>query len=333
VVGERERWGIDGFQIGLALGGANGPEDWARDVALVERAEALGMHSVWVPEMHFARGVTASPLLALAGFAARTSRLRLATTSVLLPIHDPLRLADEIAALDRASRGRLIIGLGRGFSRPLFRAFGVDPRTKRARFDSALDTMLEAWRSGAEGRVRSPWQKPHPPLAVAAFGPKGLAQAAQRALPYLPSPLESPTRLAENLARWRQGLPEGADPAQTVVPVMRTVHTAGNDAEAARVLEALESQERTMRAAGGRAPRAIADAAQEDLRDRVVVGTVAEVIDRLGALRDQLGIDLLVARSQVPGGELGMRDDALLRLAEEVWPSLRSSTPRGGCCA
>jgi alkanesulfonate monooxygenase SsuD/methylene tetrahydromethanopterin reductase-like flavin-dependent oxidoreductase (luciferase family) len=322
-VTERERWGIDGLQLGIALGGASAPGEWARDIALVERAEQLGLHSVWVPEMHFGRGVTASPLVALGAFASRTARIRLATTSILLPIHDPLRLADEIAALDRASRGRTLVGLGRGFRAPLFRAFGVDPKTKRDRFDTALDAMLAAWKDGAGGRVRSPWQRPHPPLAVAAFGPMGLAQAARRALPYLPSPLETANRLAENLERWRGGLPEGSKPDEAVVPVMRTVYAAADEREAADVLAALEAQERALQSNGDRTPRAIADAAKEDLRERVVIGTVHQVVDRLGALREQLRIDLLIVRPQVPGAAEGGRFDALDRLAEEVWPALR----------
>lgn len=322
---ERARWGIDGFELGLALGGASSPGEWQRDLALVDRAEALGLHSIWVPEMHFARGVTASPLIALGAFGARTKRVRLATTSLLLPIHEPLRLADEIAALDRASRGRAIIGLGRGFRAPLFRAFGVDPKTKRDRFDAALDAILAAWRDGAEGAVRAPWQRPHPPLAVAAFGPKGLAQAARRGLPYLPSPLEGPRRLAENLERWRAGLPGGDDVSDRVVPVMRTVHAAADPREAADVLAALDAQERSLRSQGGRTPRAIAGAVQEDLRERVVVGTLPEVIDRLGALRDQLGIDLLIVRAQVPvgGADGAAHQESLQRLAEEVWPAVR----------
>jgi len=325
VVNERARWGIDRFELGLALGGASRPGEWQRDLTLVERAETLGLHSVWVPEMHFARGVTASPLIALGAFAARTRRLRLATTSLLLPIHEPLRLADEIAALDRVSRGRTIIGLGRGFRAPLFRAFGVDPKTKRDRFDTALDAMLAAWRDGADGAVRAPWQRPHPPLAVAAFGPKGLAQAARRGLPYLPSPLEGPRRIAENMERWRAGLPRDDAVADRVVPVMRTVHAAASPREAADVLAALDAQERSMRGSGGRTPRSIAAATQEELRERVVVGTLPEVIDRLGALRDRLGIDLLIVRPQVPiGGADGTaHQESLQRLAEEAWPALR----------
>ena len=322
---QHRRWGLRGFELGIAIGGASSPDDWDHDLALAERAERLGLHSLWVPEMHFARGVTSSPLLVLAAVAARTVRIRLATTSMLLPIHDPIALADEIAALDRTSRGRTIIGLGRGFRAPLFRAFDVDPRTKRDRFDAALDIMLEAWSTGADGRVRSPWQEPHPPLAVAAFGPKGLAQAARRGLPYLPSPLESPQKLEENLALWRDGLPRSTDPEAIVTPVMRTVHTAEDEREARAVIAALESQERSMPGAGERAPRAIAEATQVDLRERVIVATAAEVTDRLGMLRDQLGIDLLIVRPQVPGIERRAREDALARLCEQVWPALRSA--------
>ena len=318
----RERWGLETCRLGLALGGSSAPAEWASDLALVETAEALGLHSVWVPEMHFARGVTASPLMALHAFAARTERIRLATTSILLPIHEPLALADEIAALDRSSRGRAIIGLGRGFNPTLFRTFGVDPKTKRDRFDATLDTMLAAWREGAEGRVRSPWQQPHPPLAVAAFGPKGLAQAARRALPYLPSPLESPDYLAANLTRWREGLPEGVDPQQIIVPVMRTVFAAVDDAEARTVFAELEAQESALRRPRGRTPRAIAEAAEVPLSERVVVATVPEVIDRLARLREQLGLDLLIVRPLTSGDGGTSRQDALARLAEDVWPAV-----------
>jgi alkanesulfonate monooxygenase SsuD/methylene tetrahydromethanopterin reductase-like flavin-dependent oxidoreductase (luciferase family) len=269
--------------------------------------------------MHFARGVTASPLLALSAFAARTQRIRLATTSLLLPIHEPRALADEIAAVDRASRGRLLIGLGRGFRAPLFRAFGVDPKVKRDRFDAALEAMRRGWSQQADA-VRSPWQRPHPPLAVAAFGPKGLAQAARHGLPYLPSPLESVARLEDNLRRHRDALPAGVDPDDLVVPVMRTVHVAADDAEAKHVLSALDAEARAM---VGRAPRSLVEAAGDDVEERVVVGTAPRVRDRLGELRERLGIDLLIVRSQVPALDPSAREAGVQRLVEEVWPALR----------
>ena len=86
------------------------------------------------------------------------------------------------------------------------------------------------------------------------------------------------------------------------------------------ILDALESETRQL---AGRAPRSLAAAAEEAIEERVVVGTTAEVVDRLGTLRERLGIDLLIVRPQVPllGG--AAREDALARLVEEVWPALR----------
>ena len=322
---ERQRWGLDGLGLGLSLAGASSAEDWRRLLDWVDRAEALGLHSVWVPEMHFAAGVSASPLLALSAFAARSKRLRLGTTSLLLPIHDPVRLAEEIAALDTLSGGRVLLGLGRGFRARLFETFGVEAAAKRNRFDAALDRMLELWREGGEdagsGPRLTPVQDPHPPLAVAAFGRKGLLQAALRGLPYLASPLESIRIVAENLRFHRDHLPENIDPAQIVVPLMRTVHVAADDAEAGRVRRSLEAESKTLR---GRVPPALARASAGRLADRVIVGTADEVTDSLGSYCEKVGWDLMIVRT----GNLAASDEeqeaSLTRLVEEIWPALPS---------
>ncbi len=306
----RGRWGLRGPALGVAVGGASTPDDWQRALRWVERADELGLHSVWVPEMHFAPGVSASPLIALAAFAARSRRLRLGTTSLLLPIHDPERLAAEVAALDRLSGGRVILGLGRGFRRPLFEVFGVDASAKRDRFDEHLDRMLERWRDDDP-----PHQSPHPPLAVAAFGPKGLAQAARRGLPYLASPLEPMDQVGENLARHREGLPAEVDPASLVVVVMRTAFVASDDGEAGRVREALEKETRAIR---GRVPRSLERAAAAGVDQRALVGTAGEVRDRLAGWREQLGLDLLIARPDVAGATPSARRASLERLAEII---------------
>lgn len=317
--------------LGIALAGPQDPRQWARARVLVGRAEELGLHSIWLPEGHFRRGATPSPLVALAAFAARTRRLRLATTSLLLPIHAPLRIATEVAELDALSGGRVILGLGRGFQPAVFEAFGVRASSKRDLFDEALDVILRAWR-GDEGdtaagtgdteesqRVPRPLQRPHPPLVVAAFGRKGLLQAARLGLPYLASPLETLTALEENYATWREHLAVEPEPAAPRVPLMRTVHVAASDAEASRVRSALGAE---LSAAAARATPALARAAQGRLEDRVVVGTVAFVQDALARYRERLGMDLLVARSEVAGASEPERDASLELLAAEVLPVL-----------
>ncbi|MCP5070645.1 MAG: LLM class flavin-dependent oxidoreductase, partial [bacterium] len=312
---------MSGLSVGLAVAAGTTPSNWARTLRLVERADRLGMHSVWLPEHHFHPNATPSPLVTLTAFAARTEQVRLATTSLLLPVQHPLHVAAQVALLDQLSGGRVLLGLGRGFRPPLFRAFGVAAKTKRDRFDEALDTMLAAWTgtafeqggqyygTGAVHLGLRPAQQPHPPLVVAAFGPKGLAQAARRGLPYLASPLEGLPALAENYAFWRDHCHADPDPRAPSVPVMRTAFLAEDDRTAARVRAALEGEQRIVPA--GRPNKALTRAAAGPLEDRVLVGTRTQVEDRIGHYREQLGLDLLVVRTEVPGASDGEREASL----------------------
>jgi alkanesulfonate monooxygenase SsuD/methylene tetrahydromethanopterin reductase-like flavin-dependent oxidoreductase (luciferase family) len=336
--------------LGLALGGAGAPPEWRRQLAVAERADALGLHSVWLPEGHFRPGATPAPLLGLAALAARTRRVRLATTSLLLSIHDPLRVAADVAVLDHLSRGRVLLGLGRGFQPALFATFGVAAASKRDRFDAALDRLLAAWsgaphgareRAGSREAARAgdgssrpdgfrlglaPLQRPHPPLVVAAFGRQGLLQAARRGLAYLASPIETLPALEANYALWRQHATRAPDARAPAAPVMRTVFVAGSDAEARRVRAALEHDVLRVRAAA-RVPPALARAAQGAAEDRVLVGSAEAVAEGVARYRERLGLDLLVARTEVPGASEAERDASLERLAGEVWPRLGATAP------
>jgi alkanesulfonate monooxygenase SsuD/methylene tetrahydromethanopterin reductase-like flavin-dependent oxidoreductase (luciferase family) len=322
------------LRLGLSLWAPNTSQGWVRALGLAERADALGLHSLWVPEHHFDPGATSAPLATLAAIAARTRQIRLATTSLLLPLHHPLRLAAEIASLDAISGGRALIGLGRGFRANVFAAFGVDTSVKRDRFDESLDAMLAAWageavpltgphfaaKPGESLRLAlAPVQRPHPPLVVAAFGKKGLQQAARRALPYLASPLESLESLAENYALWEAERSGEPPPGTPRVPVMRIAYAAGSDAEARRVMDALAGD---ALAAARRAPAALARAASEPISARAIVGSAAFVRDELARYRERIGIDLVVARTEVPGATEAERDAALERIAGEVMPGI-----------
>ena len=103
-----------------------------------ERAEALGFHSLFLPEHHFGGpGSIPSPLLLLAAVASRTRKLKLGTTSYLLPLRHPLHAAAEVAVLDRLSGGRVILGVGRGF-RPATSLCGRSVHSPRHLTDMAL---------------------------------------------------------------------------------------------------------------------------------------------------------------------------------------------------
>jgi len=314
-------WGLEKPGLGLSLGGAHSTPQVERHRGWVALAEARGLHSVWLPEMHFAQGACPAPLVELAGHAASTQRIRFGTTSLLLPLHPPEQIAAEIAALDQLSRGRLLVGLGRGFNKKMLEAFDVPPAEKRDRFDAALDRIFDLWAEGNEGNTAlATYQKPHPPLAVAAFGPKGLSQAARRGLPYLASPVETLNQIADNQERHRAQLPDPSERALSLV--MRTVFVSDDAGELAEARESL-AQEMTGRRAA--MPQAIRKALDAPLEERAVIGTTAEVTERLASDRARLSIDLLIVRPQLGKMDPATLERSLVRLAEEVWPAVSSS--------
>jgi alkanesulfonate monooxygenase SsuD/methylene tetrahydromethanopterin reductase-like flavin-dependent oxidoreductase (luciferase family) len=284
--------------------------------------------------MHFVPGACSTPLINLAAIAARSKTLRLATTSLLLPLAHPIDVARNVATLDHLCRGRLILGLGRGFPKHLFNAFEIDASSKRDRFDECLEMVLKLWAGeewddearfhevsdpGNFARVE-PRQLPHPPLAVAAFGRKGLAQAARWGLPYLASPMEPFDLIAENLAFHRAEMQGGEAPEAAVVPIMRTVFVSEDSLTLARVTAKLEAERRP---ASLKLPKAIARAVDAPIEERVVVGTRDQVTSRLARYRDELGMNLLVARPLIGGASPDEQEASMTALVEEVVPALQ----------
>jgi alkanesulfonate monooxygenase SsuD/methylene tetrahydromethanopterin reductase-like flavin-dependent oxidoreductase (luciferase family) len=304
-----------------------------------ETAEAMGFESFWLPESHFqAQGSCPTPLLLLAAAAARTSRIALGTTSYLLPIRNPLHAAEEVAVLDRVSNGRVILGLGRGFRPSLFAAFGVPQREKRDRFEAALAVMRRAWAGepilcdGADpSRAVAtevepvyveprPVQQPHPPLWVAAFGPKAVTQAGRLGLPYLASPMEPLGRLAQNYRMHAEAMDEAGIAAgiaaRLPVPVMRTLFVSTEPSALSRVREGLERQAAELRASTSSVLRGRAEGSIDDW---ALIGEPARVSDQVERYREELGITHLIVRGAIPHTE----GDERLRSLETLLSILR----------
>jgi alkanesulfonate monooxygenase SsuD/methylene tetrahydromethanopterin reductase-like flavin-dependent oxidoreductase (luciferase family) len=282
-----------------------------------ETAEAMGYDSFWLPESHFqSPGACPAPLLLLATAAARTSRILLGTTSFLLPIRNPLHAAAEVAVLDRVSNGRVILGLGRGFRPSLFAAFNVPQREKRDRLESTLAIMRRAWagepilENGGEPfwLEPRPVQEPHPPLWMAAFGPKGVGQAGRLGLPYLASPVEPLFRLLQNYRLHGEALQEAGMSARLPVPIMRTVFVSADPSALRNVREGLERQAAEMRASTSAVLRGRAEGGIDDW---AVVGEPSRVAEEIARYREELGITHLIVRGAVPHAESAERLDSL----------------------
>jgi len=156
-------------------------------------AEQLGFDAVWASEHHFSEDAwNPSPITFLAAVAARTARVRIGTYVLLLPFHNPVRVAEDIAVLDNISGGRVDLPVGVGSAVEEFRTFGIG-------FDERLGRTFEALRiiercfAGEEfshkgkyyefPNVRmttTPVQRPGPPIWVASMGDQSVAWTARR---------------------------------------------------------------------------------------------------------------------------------------------------------
>jgi len=129
--------------------GVSDREAWAAELALADRAEALGYDSVWAVEHHFAEySMSPHPLQFLTWVAARTERVGLGSMVCVLPWHNPVRLAEEVSVLDHVSGGRLVLGIGRGLSRMEFEGMGVDMAASRELFGEYAEALLDAFDTG-----------------------------------------------------------------------------------------------------------------------------------------------------------------------------------------
>jgi alkanesulfonate monooxygenase SsuD/methylene tetrahydromethanopterin reductase-like flavin-dependent oxidoreductase (luciferase family) len=193
-------------------------------VRLAEGAESAGLSALWIAEHHFhSGGVCPSPPVLLAACGARTQRLRLGALVSVLPFHRPVELAEQYAMVDRLLNGRLNLGVGSGYIPMEFEGFGVDPASKRERFDAGLETMLRAF-AGEEVRSDGPLahpvrlnvrpvQVPHPPIWIAVQRREAIPFVAQRGtsialVPY--ATLAHLGELAEEIREFRDHRPAGS---------------------------------------------------------------------------------------------------------------------------
>ncbi|MEA2934661.1 MAG: hypothetical protein QOD74_1307 [Variibacter sp.] len=115
-------------------------------------ADEIGMHSAWIGEHHFSTlGVLSCPELVLSYVAARTERIRLAPAVTVLPLHHPIRVAEQWATLDLLSGGRVDFAAGRGYDKREYLPFGTDFDDNQALFEEGMEIVRKLW--AADGRI------------------------------------------------------------------------------------------------------------------------------------------------------------------------------------
>ena len=122
---------------------------WADELRLIEEIEGLGFESLWTVEHHFTDYIVCpDPVQFLTYWAGRTERILLGTGVIVLPWHDPMRIAEQITVLDNLSGGRMILGLGRGIARVEYEGFRVDMNTSREKLVEYSQMILDGLERG-----------------------------------------------------------------------------------------------------------------------------------------------------------------------------------------
>jgi alkanesulfonate monooxygenase SsuD/methylene tetrahydromethanopterin reductase-like flavin-dependent oxidoreductase (luciferase family) len=225
------------------------------NIELVEFLEEMGFDGMWAAEHHFRDYGLCNNIPGLLSFmAARTSKLRLGTGIVVLPLHNPVLVAEEIAQLDMLSNGRVNFGVGRGYQSGEFDRFGIDITEARDRFDEALELILRLWREDNvthQGRFYrcedaslkpKPVQQGGPPVYVASISPDTVKRCARRGLPILGDPVATFRNLGRAADTWRTEMAANGFAADgNELCCMRTVYVAETNEKARADLAKFEA--------------------------------------------------------------------------------------------
>lgn len=298
-------------------------EAYERYVDSVIEAEALGFYGAYCVEHHFTGvGQVSSSITVLSHVAARTSTIRLGTAVVVVPWHNPLLLAEQVATIDVLSGGRFDLGLGRGYRDYEFRGFGVEPSDAPGRYEEALQVLLKAWSS--EDRFShhgehwnfedvviepSPSQKPHPPLWTGAGSEASIEKAARQGFRLFLDQVGTFDTVAKRVSTYRGALEAANQPYDSsmvaVTRALRIAHSASEREEKLelhiRMLEFLSnSAGKKPAGSGGTNPF---DSPPEERRATAeagaILGTPEECIQRLRTLQS-MGVEQVLFSAASP---------------------------------
>lgn len=323
---------------------------------MVDAAEEQGLDGVWLAELHFnpTRSVMSSPIVIASSIATRTKRLRVGMAVYVLPLSNPLRIAEEVATVDHISEGRFEFGIGRsGFARS-YDVFSIPYSESQERFAESLNIILQAWEGkefSYEGKYYNvdkatispvPFQQPHPPLRIAANSADTFVRLGEAGHPIFVGlrGMDIP-ELRQNVDAYRKSWREAGHPGDGDVCLRIPVYAGETEGQA--MDEPFESisgyfgrmgslyREQAGKSgleatelADGRAEQLAGLSYEDMLKTKIAFGTAEHLVDRFNQLKEELGLDGVVAELN-PGGLIP--EERVLRslkiVTEKVMPAFK----------
>jgi len=338
---------MPGFKLSLIVRGQHPAGDpaghLADDLALVRAAERLGFDGV-VKGSHFSahpfQSVQQIPFLSYC--AAIAPRLRIICGLVLVPLHKPLELAEQLATLDLLSGGRLVFGAGIGYRDVEFKAFGVPRGRLGARFEDIMlavkrlwsedfvDMTGDGWELAHAACPIKPLQQPGPPIWIGANADVAVERAARIGDCWYINPHNTLATIERQMDIYKRALDACGKAFPAEVPMRREVFVAASRAEAIRRAQPyLEEKYRAYRAWGQDKVMPEGDDFDHEfaelLEDRFLMGSPAEVAEQMARLNRRLGVNHIVASVHWPAMPNTLALEQLEILARDVMPQVRQA--------
>jgi len=333
-------------KFGLGLSVQHPPGDsqaarFAEHLEQVRAARAAGFDSIWASQHYVSAPFTYfQPLPVLGRVAAEAGPMTLGTGVLLLPLHNPVDVAEQIATLDVITGGRLVFGVGLGYRDSENTAMGLDPRSRVGRLEEGLEVLERLW-TGEPVRYRGrhfalddvrismpPLQRPRPPIWLAANADAGVRRAARLGDAWMMNPHSTVATLERQLALFRETRRALGRPPAAETPMIKECYVAPSAseavAEARPFLEgkyaAYKQWEQDKALPAGES----FDGGFETLaRDRFLLGDPARVREEIARCREKLGVTTMIFRLQWPGMEQARVLRSIRLLGEQVLPHLR----------
>lgn len=304
----------------------------------IEEGERLGFTGVWLSEHHFVDdGYLPSPLVAAAAIAARTTKVTIGTNVLLLPMHHPLRVAEDAAVVDLVSGGRFVLGVGQGYVQHEFETLGFERRFRPSLFEEGIAVIRQSWEEGRIGYEGKRWRfedlpfEPRPgrkvPIYVGAYADPAIDRAARLADGFLAS--SGGGALADVYRRVREFLARhGREDEAFPLVASATVYVDEDAGRARSVAGPAIAYQRSRYAKWGtdRDEPKPEPMGPEDLPwERYFVGDPEGVADGLIRLHEEAPFDHLCFWARLPGLSHEQALENMRLFAREVVPKFREA--------
>ena len=335
------------MQFGIMMRGQFAPGDrvadhFAQMLEQARRADRLGYHSI-TKGSHYStyplQDLQQVPFLSR--IAAEAPNLRLNTGVLLLPLHKPLDVAEQIGTLDIMTNGKAIFGCGVGYRDIEFEAFGTSRTARGRRFEENLNAVIRLWTEETvtlEGShfnlveaacSAKPVQEPHPPIWIGGSADTVIRRAARMGSCWYVGPNDRLDAIADQVETYKRALDEAGKSFPAEFPLRREVFVAPTREEAYRVAkEPLMTKYRAYHAWGlGRSrPGEVDELGQpfEDLlKDRFFIGSPDDVAEQIIKFNKRVGMNHVVMSMHWPGLDVARSMETMELIAEEVFPRVR----------